>query len=283
MAIPEGAGVWLDGEVRAPGDAFVSVFDRSFTVGDGVFETCLVLRDVPFALSRHLARLRRSAGLLGIVVPWSDDELRAACAEAIAAASDPRGVSVVRITASAGAGPSGLLRPDPPASTVVVVAAPAETRPAQTDVITIPNVRNERALATGIKATSYADNVLAGLRALDAGASEAVLGNVSGDLCEGTGTNVFLGHEGRLFTPPLSSGCLAGVTRDLVLDLVDVDVEPIPLEGLVRADEAFLTSTTRRVQAIAHVDGVALPTCPGPLTRAAVEAWATLEADELDP
>lgn len=283
MGIPEGAGVWLDGEVVAADRARVSVFDRSFTVGDGIFETCLVVADVPFALTRHLARLRRSAELLGLVVPWSGDDLRAACTAAIQAVTDVRGAGVVRITVSAGAGPSGLVRPGPEATTVVVVASGADPRPAVTDVITIAHVRNERALATGIKATSYADNVLAGRRALDAGASEAVLGNVSGDLCEGTGSNVFLARDGRLLTPPLSSGCLAGVTRDLVLELVEVDVEPVALEDLTHADEAFLTSTTRRVQAIAHVDGIALPACPGPLTTAAAEAFAALEEREVDP
>jgi len=84
-------------------------------------------------------------------------------------------------------------------------------------------------------------------------------------------------------TPPLSSGCLAGGTRALVLECCDVVEDRLPLEALAGADEAFLTSTTREVQPISAVDGQMLPSCPGPLTKAAADAFRALVARDLDP
>jgi branched-chain amino acid aminotransferase len=93
-------------------------------------------------------------------------------------------------------------------------------------------------------------------------------------LCEGTGTNVFVVVDGRLVTPTLGSGCLAGVTRALLLDVLpEAEEADVPLGALDEASEAFLVSTAREVQPISHVDGRALPSCPGPLTRAARAAW----------
>jgi branched-chain amino acid aminotransferase len=134
-----------------------------------------------------------------------------------------------------------------------------------------------------LKTTSYAENVVALDSVKEQGADEAIFANTAGNLCEGTGSNIFVGIDGRLVTPPLTSGCLAGITREILLEVVAVDERDLPLDALARADEAFLTSSTRDVQAISHVDGQALPACPGPLTRAAAEAFATLEALNTDP
>ncbi|HUF31669.1 MAG TPA: aminotransferase class IV, partial [Acidimicrobiales bacterium] len=115
-------------------------------------------------------------------------------------------------------------------------------------------------------------------------ASEAIFANTRGELCEGTGTNVFIARGGRLMTPPLSSGCLAGITRALVLETTAAATEAtVALSALTGADEAFLTSSTREVQPIAAVDGRPLPAAPGPLTQAAMDAYADLLARDLDP
>src|SRR4029078_9248441 len=110
--------------------------------------------------------------------------------------------------------------------------------------------RNERCPLAVLKTTSYAENVIALAYAAERGASEAVFGNLAGNLCEGTGTNVFVAVGGRLVTPPLAAGCLAGVTRALVLELTDAVEENVALGALARVDEAFLTSSTRDVQAV---------------------------------
>jgi branched-chain amino acid aminotransferase len=276
--------LWVNGELVSPDDAHLSVLDHGFTVGDGVFETMKVVRDGegrarPFALGRHLARLRRSAAALGLDVGRGDAELRAAVAAVLEAATGP---GRVRLTVTGGIGPLGSWRGDARAS-VVVAASPGRTRAATARVVTVPWRRNEHSALAGVKSTSYADNVIA-LRAAEAeGADEAILANTAGDLCEGTGSNVFVGIGGRLVTPPLSSGCLAGVTRELVLEVVAVVEEDLPLSALAGADEAFLTSSTRDVHPIATVNGRAFPSCPGPLTTAARDAFAALAARSIDP
>jgi branched-chain amino acid aminotransferase len=152
-------------------------------------------------------------------------------------------------------------------------------------VATVPWPRNERGALVGLKTTSYAENVRALAEARQRGADEAIFANTAGNLCEGSGTNVFLAADGRLITPPLSAGCLAGVTRALLRERCGLDIEErdIPVSALSEAGEAFLTSATRDVQAIEAVDGVVLAGAPGPLTKMAAEAYDRLLATDPDP
>lgn len=271
--------IWINGTLLDAGAAQVSASDHGVTVGDGVFETLKVVDRSAFALRRHLERLRRSARGLGLPVPPTDDEIRAAVADVLNA--NPH-AGRVRITVTGGLGPLGSGRSDTPA-TVIIAAAPAVERPPIARVVVVDWRRNEHSAVAGLKTTSYAENVVALEHAHGEGADEAIFANTGGNLCEGTGTNVFVGIDGRLVTPPLSAGCLAGITRELLLEVTDAVEADLPLRALADADEAFLTSSTRDLAPISHVDGVALPACPGPLTTAAAEAFAQLEASTLDP
>ncbi len=277
---PADPPVWLDGSLVDPEQAAVSVFDQGLTVGDGVFETAKVTDGIPFAMRRHLRRLRRSATGLGIDVPYDDDALRRAAAEVIGCASFEGGR--LRITVTGGRGPLGSSRGGG-APTAIVALSPDVARPAATPVVTVPWPRNDRGAVTGLKTISYAENVVALARAAKADAGEAIFPNLGGDLCEGTGTNVFHVTDGVLGTPPLSSGCLAGITRELLLEITDAVEVDLPIDRLRDADEAFLASSTRQVQAIESVDGVPLPRCPGPLTTKAAEAFSALVERDLDP
>ncbi len=272
--------IWLNGRL-APGDRpALHASDHGLLVGDGVFETAKVIDGAAFALTRHLARLRQSAAGLGLDIPVTDDELRAGVAEVVEA--NQPGVGRLRITVTGGPGPLGSARgQDGP--TVVMATGPAGTWPPDASVVVVPWPRNERSPVAGLKTTSYAENVVALAHATDRGAGEALFSNLAGNLCEGTGSNVFVGVDGRLVTPPLSSGCLAGITRDLVLETTDAVEADVSMDDLARAEEAFLTSSTRDVQPIANVDGRALPACPGPLTSEAAEAFAALMALTSDP
>ena len=270
--------VWLDGELVPAAEAGISVLDHGLTVGDGVFETLKVVRGAPFAARRHLARLRRSAAGLGLEVPYADDELREAMAAVIAAVTD---AGRVRITLTGGTAPLGSGRGDA-VPTTVVAAGPLEPWPTAAAVVTVPWPRNERSAVAGVKTTSYAENVVALAYAHERGAGEAIFGNTVGNLCEGTGSNVFVVLDGRLQTPPLTSGCLAGVTRELVLELLDVVEDDLPLVALADASEVFLTSSTRDVQPVGLVDGRPLD-APGPVTREAMAAFGGLVAHTLDP
>ena len=273
--------VWLNGRVVDASEATVSVFDHGLTVGDGVFETMRTVRREPFAISRHLRRLRASAAGLGLAIDRDDDALRAAVAETIDAHTG--GELRVRLTVTGGPGPAGSGRGDAPPTTLIV-AGPLDSVAPTTTVVSVEWTRNERAAVVGLKTTSYAENVIALAAAKERGATEALFANTAGELCEGTGSNVFVVVDGEILTPPLSSGCLAGITRELLLEVVDATERPLPIDVLDRADEMFLTSSTRDVQAVSHVDGRQIGDGePGRATATSRESFAELQAMTTDP
>ncbi|MER8161494.1 aminodeoxychorismate lyase [Streptomyces sp. NPDC094472] len=271
--------IWLDGSLCDADSARVSVFDHGLTVGDGVFETVKATEGQPFALTRHLRRLARSAEGLGLPEP-DLDEVRRGCEEVLKAHPVPFGR--LRITYTGGLSPLGSDR-GTAGPTLVVALSEASRRPDATAVITVPWARNERGALTGLKTTSYGENVVALARAREHDASEALFGNTVGALCEGTGTNVFVVLDGELHTPPLASGCLAGITRALVLEWVGAKETDLPLEALRRAEEVFLTSTTRDVQGVHRVDTRTLPGAPGPVTAEALRIFTERAAADIDP
>lgn len=273
--------VWLNGEMVRPEDAVVSVFDHGFTVGDGVFETLKVVGGRPFAVRRHVERLHRSAQGLGIDVPLTHASLRRVVDEVVAAAG--LDLARLRITLTAGVTPLGSGRSGAQ-PTLVVAAGPLTPWEADTTAVSVPWPRNDRSPVAGVKTTSYAESVVALVEARKVGATEAILPNTRGNLCEGTGSNVFVVLGGRLITPPLMAGCLAGVTRALVLELLpDAEEDDLPFAALEEADEVLLTSTTRDVQPLRDLDGRALPGVDGPVARRAMAAVADLQARDLDP
>jgi branched-chain amino acid aminotransferase len=271
--------IWIDGALCDEREARISPFDHGLLTGDGVFETLKVYAGRPFAVRRHLERLARSAGGLRLALP---DASRLRDALDAVVAGNRFGDARLRITVTGGPSPLGSERGSA-APTVIVAGAPLGPQTEPADVAVVPWPRNERGALAGLKTISYGENVVALAHARERDASEAIFGNLAGNLCEGTGTNVFVGIGGRLITPPLASGCLQGVTRDLVLEITDAVEEDVPLASFARADEAFLTSTTREVQPIRAVDRRPLPAAPGPLTRAAADAFAALIARDIDP
>ena len=169
--------VWVGDALRDAGDARVSVFDHGLTVGDGVFETTKVIDGVPFALTRHLDRLSRSAAGLGLPAP-DHRAVRRATAEVIASAGH-QGPLRLRITYTGGVAPMSSER-GTGASTLIVAATPIATWATTTSLATVPWPRNERGATAGLKTTSYAENVIALAHAKARGAAEAVFANTRG-------------------------------------------------------------------------------------------------------
>lgn len=276
--------VWIDGQVMDGAHARVGALDHGLTVGDGVFETCKVVRGRPFALTRHLRRLARSAAALALPEP-DLDLIRAGVGQLLEARPElPLGR--LRITLTGGLGPLGSDRGDA-RPTLVLAVSPSRRWPADIAAVTVPWARNEHSATAGAKTTSYAENVVALRRAHDLGAHEAVLANTAGLLCEGTGSNVVVDlEEGALVTPPLSSGCLAGITRELLLVWAAEEGLPIverdlPVEVLEQAHDVLLTSSTRNVQPVRRMDGREVPgTASG---KAAVELFERRAALDVDP
>ncbi|MDM7831290.1 aminotransferase class IV [Cellulomonas edaphi] len=279
--------IWAAGRLREQDEAIATGVDHGLTVGDGVFETCAVYDGRAFALTRHLRRLDRSATGLGLPSPDAD-EVRAAVDAVLAAAP---GAGRLRITYTGGPGPLGSNRlpADEQRPTLIVLAGPA-TRAEASRAVRVPWVRNERSGVAGLKTISYAENVVALAEAYRQGADEAMLANTVGELCEGTGSNVLVERDGALLTPPLSSGCLAGITRELVLEWaadagIEAREETLPYSALddVLAGTAHLTlsGSIRNVSPVVALDGTDVK--PGPLSLELQRVFQERAADQIDP
>jgi branched-chain amino acid aminotransferase len=271
--------LWVDGVLVAEDQPVILANDHGLVVGDGVFETCEVRDGVVFALTRHLRRLRSSAEGLGL--SFDEPSVRAGIDAVLA---ERPAWARLRITVTGGPSPYGSERGGGP-PTILVATGEMHAWPPTTAVAVVPWTRNERSATAGLKTTSYADNVVALAWAKRHGADEAIFANTRGTLCEGTGSNVFVEYDGRLVTPPLASGCLGGITRELLLEWLpgEIDERELPIGVLAAAREAFITSSTRGVLPIRAVDGTALPDAPGPLTARAAEVFARRSAETPDP
>lgn len=276
--------LYLDGEFQDPASPLISPLDHGLTVGDGVFETCELRADGVFALTRHLRRLRFSAAGLGLEEPPQDRVLDAVAAVTERWLASGGAHGRLRITWTAGYGPLGSHRL-PGKGTLIVAAGPTHD-PSPVSVVVAPWVRNERSAVAGLKTTSYAENVVALAYAQGRGATEAILGNTRDELCEGSATNVFVEIDGQILTPPLDSGCLAGVTRALVLEWaaaagIPVAEQTLPLSAIHHVPHAALTGSTRGITPIVDVDGRVLQ--PGPLTVAMGQEYQRRTLLDIDP
>lgn len=271
--------IWIDGVTYAdPADARVSAIDHGIVVGDGVFEALKVTPAGPFAVRRHLERLSRSAAALGLPEP-DHAFLRAGIDATLAGRAWDEGK--IRITYTGGAGPLGSgPASGPPLS--IVAAEPRVVYEPITAIVTAPWTRNTSGAMTGVKTTSYGENVRGLAFAHERDATEAIFVNTNGHVCEGTGSNIFFVFGDQITTPPLSAGPLAGITRELLLEWLDVEETALSYEQALRADEVFITSSLRDVQAVNNWDGHDLAAI-GPRTAEAAKVFAENSQADLDP
>lgn len=273
----------LNGRVVGARDAVISVFDHGFLYGDGVYETLRTYNRRPFLLDRHLGRLRRSAGRIRLAIPLSDEELTARIAETVGAA--PPGELYIRLLVTRG---PGELTYDPkacPTPSIVIIVKPHTPPPPEAFehgvTIALSSIlRNHPgALDPQIKSNNLLNNALAMQEAIERGAYEALMCNYRGELAECSQSNVFLVRDGTVCTPRLESGLLEGITRNFVLELArelgitarETVLYPVDLD---RADEVFITSTTREVLPVVRVDERPVGSGrPGPVARQLLEAY----------
>ncbi|MER7247633.1 aminotransferase class IV [Kribbella sp. NPDC000426] len=268
--------IWLNGALLDD-EATVSPLDHGLTTGDGVFETIKVENGRPFAVRRHLERLVRSAVGLGLPTPDV-----AAIETGIEAVVEP-GMQFARLRVTYTGGVSPLSSDRGTSGPTILLATQEIKRPSATSaIVTVPWTRNERSAVAGLKTTSYAENVRALAYAKERGGSEAIFANTIGNLAEGTGSNIFCVYDGELVTPTLESGALAGVTRSLILEWFGGTERDVPLEQLFKAEEIFLTSTTRDVQGIHRIDDRDLP-APGTITAQVAKIFAERSAENPNP
>jgi branched-chain amino acid aminotransferase len=269
--------VWLNGALADEGVACISPTDHGFLVGDGVFETLRWYGGVPFALDEHLRRLDHGCRALRMTPPASA-ELKAAAHAVIEA--NGLGDARMRITVTSGTGPAGLARGDG-SPTVLVVAAPLTPWPPTSTAIVSGMRRDERSPLAGVKTVSLAESVAALAEARAAGADEALIFNSRDELCEATTANVFVIFDAAAVTPPVESGCLAGITREHVLALGATE-RTLERADIARAEEAFLTSSTREIQPLTAIDGATVGNgTAGPVTTRLAEDYRRLVTETL--
>jgi branched-chain amino acid aminotransferase/4-amino-4-deoxychorismate lyase len=252
--------------------------DRGFLLGDGLFETVLALSGRPLFLEAHLARLARGCAVLGLPAP--DEAVVAAAVEAaLHGANLTEARAAVRLTWTAGSGGRGLDRPPAPQPRLVVTAAPAPPPSGPASLVVASVRRNQGSPASRLKTLAYLDNVLARREASAAGADEAVMLNLAGEIACAAAANLFWLREGLLFTPALDCGALDGIARAQVLELaaamgVDTAEAREGPVALATAETIFLTNSLIGVREVDRIDGRELP--PHPLSAALAAAWARL-------
>ena len=278
--------VYINGELVPESEAKISVFDHGLLYGDGVFEGIRAYRGVVFKLREHIERLYDSAKFLRIEIPMSREELMEAILETVRR----NGLSdcYIRVVVTRGVGDLGLDPRKCEKPSIIIIARPMAPLLGKRVVsLIISSVRRDGVDATNHQAKSlnYLNNILAKLEAINAGADDAVMLDSRGFVSEATGENIFIVKDGRIMTPPPTSGILSGITRDCVIELARrlgyevVERELTPFE-LLTADEVFLTGTAAEIVPVESVNGRKIgERVPGPITERLIREFEKLKGD----
>ena len=281
--------VYVNGRIMPAHEAVVPVYDHGFVYGEGVYETLRTYNKVPFLFDRHVRRLRQSAGHIGLDVPFDDATLSGWIDDTVAAAARADGASsdewYIRILLTRGVGELSYDVKATPAPSLVIIVKPNEEPPERMAregirISLVDILRNHPGSVNPIiKSNNLLNNALAMQRAIGAGGFEAVMRNHRGELAECSQSNLFVVANGRVKTPPLEAGLLAGITRQLVLELCrdeHVPAEETALHDgdLLEADEVFITSSTREIVPVVKVDHTTITDGrPGPITKTLIAAF----------
>ena len=283
--------VYIDGQIRAPEAAMISVFDRGFLFGDSVYEAVAFLDRRLIFLHEHLDRLERSAKRIYLDLP-PRVQVEQAIRETVAAAGEKDArirVMVTRGVGSVDLDPASALSPR-----LIVIVQPlgAPTAEMLETGVSVAVVKVSRGAATGVdpavKSGNYLGSVLAIAEARRKlpGVNEAILCSSNGSIAEGATSNVFVVERGELATPAIEVGILDGVTRGKVLELarsagiVARELSFMAPESLRQADEVFLTSAVRGISPVTSVDGQPVGKGrPGPVTQRLLALYQRLTSE----
>ncbi len=282
--------VYLNGNLVSENEAKVSVFDRGFLYGDGLFETMRAYAGKIFRLDRHLRRLFQAARMLSLSIPGGEEKLREDVYGTLKANNLEE--AYLRLTISRGEGGRGPDVADNFRASTVIVAKPLPLYPHRwyeegVKAVVVKVRREETSPLSRIKSLNYLPNILAKLEARDKGAEEGLMLNSQGHLAEGAVSNIFLVRGGKLVTPSLESGVLPGITREAILELapgqgLKASEREIRLTELKEAEEAFLTNSLREVLPLTRVDGHPFGDGKvGKITRSIAEAYSRLVEREI--
>jgi branched-chain amino acid aminotransferase len=279
------ATIYVNGRITDEREAVIPVLDHGFLYGEGVYEVMRTYQRKPFLYGAHIDRMRRSAGMINLTVPFTDAELLARIEDTAAAfygsqGEAGRGVEMyIRVLLTRGV---GQMTYDPaacPVPTLVIIIKPQVDPPAEAyekgvKVILVPVIRNHPfSINPLIKSNNLLNNALASQFAMRQGGFEAIMRNYRSEISECSQSNLFVVKDGVVLTPPIEAGLLAGITRAFVFDVgqacgVTVSETTLNDADLFSADEMFLTSTTREIVPIVTVSDSQIGNgAPGPVTR----------------
>lgn len=281
--------IYLDGQFYDKENAKISVFDHGLLYGDGVFEGVRFYQGRVFRLDEHIERLFDSARAICLTVPMDKAGVTEAVLETIRQNELQDGY--VRLVVTRGCGDLGLNPLLCPKATIFIIAAGITLYPAENyrDGLNVATCATRRiphgALSPMVKSLNYLNNVLAKIEAQQAGAGEGLMLNEQGYVAECTGDNIFTVKKGRLYTPPISSGALAGITREVVFELVVSEGLTLEQPDMTRydiytADECFLTGTAAEIIPVVRLDNRVIGEGrPGPITQRLIEKFRKLTAE----
>jgi len=255
--------VYIDGDFFPEGEAKISVFDHGLLYGDGIFEGIRFYNDRVFRLENHIDRLYDSAKAILLTIPLTREEMTRAVIDTIAKNDLHDGY--VRLIVTRGAGTLGISPYRCEKASVIVIASTITLYPADTYekglILATCSTRRPRhdTLSPAVKSLNYLSNIMAKVEAMAAGAEEGVMLNAEGYVAECTGDNIFIVKDGTVFTPTVASGSLYGITRQVVMELVEKTGLPLKEIEMTRydlytADELFLTGTAAEVVPVSEYD-----------------------------
>jgi branched-chain amino acid aminotransferase len=286
------ATVYVNGTITDAASAVVPAFDHGFLYGEGVYETLRTYRRAPFLFDRHMRRLRESASLMALPVPYSDRDLLDILRKTMAAHAG-LDEAYIRILLTRGVGELTYNPAACPRPSLIVIVKPFPAPPARTFTegirVSLVGVRRNhpQALNPMIKSNNLLNNALAMQEALGRGGEEALMLNQDGEIAECSQSNFFVVKGTDVLTPPLSAGLLPGITREYVLRLAtDLGYQAkearLTPADLPAAGEAFITGTTREVTPVVAVDDRQIGTGkPGPVTTRLLAEFRARVADQV--
>jgi branched-chain amino acid aminotransferase len=278
----------VNGRICSEQEATISVFDHGFLYGEGVYEVLRTYRGRPFLLDRHLARLRRSAGAIALEPPLSDAQMTERIRHTTAALPVDRPGDTeyyIRLILTRGPGELGYDPVSCPTPTLLIIVKALGGPPAWyfergITLALVSIVRNHPGTVNPlIKSNNLLNNALAMQEAIRKGAAEALMKNYRGEIAECSQSNIFVVKNGRVATPPLGAGLLAGITREFLFEVgpdagVTIEERTVREPDLYDADEVFVTGTTFEVTPVVAIDGRAVAGGrPGPVAGRLLEAY----------
>ncbi len=288
--------VYIDGKYYPKSEAKISVYDHGLLYGDGVFEGIRAYNGIVFKLKEHIDRLYRSAHPIFLKIPMTKEQLTEAVLETLRKNNLTN--AYIRLVVTRGVGDLGLDPRKCPKATITIITepllqlhSPDKLENGISTVITWVRRNSVDSATHEMKSLNYLNSILGKIEANNIGADEAICLDKTGYVCEGVGENIFIVREGKLLTPPLSSGALDGITRTLIIRLakklgIEVTERNITPNELFTADEVFFTGTAAEVASIREVNRRVIGSGkPGPVTKRIMQEFekATKDPNEGTP